>query len=274
MNDDQEFNEVAREVSRRTYDRMAIAQQRFARPINREQLSNPLAQVDAVGWLGGDIRGWRVLCLAAGGGRQAPLYAAAGGEVTVVDLSPEMLRLDREVANAYGLNVKTIEASMDHLPMLSSGSFDLCIHPVSTCYLANVILVFQEVARVVRAGGLYISQHKTPTSLQASTQPVQGLYQMETPYYWRGPLPAVSGSLHREEGAIEFLHRWEVLVGGMCRSGFVIEDLVEPVHGEATADVGTFSHRSQYVAPYVRIKARKTGTSATSSGPQLELPWQ
>ena len=39
-----------------------------------------------------------MLCLAAGGGKQSALYAAAGAEVTVVDLSPEMLALDRQVA--------------------------------------------------------------------------------------------------------------------------------------------------------------------------------
>ena len=33
---------------------------------------NPLATVDQVGWLGGDIRGKRLLCLAAGGGTVRP----------------------------------------------------------------------------------------------------------------------------------------------------------------------------------------------------------
>ncbi len=48
--------------------------------------------------LGGDIRGKQVLCLAAGGGRHSSLYASAGAVVTVVDLSPAMLDLDRAAA--------------------------------------------------------------------------------------------------------------------------------------------------------------------------------
>jgi hypothetical protein len=59
------------------------------------------------------------------------------------------------------------------------------------------------------------------------------------------------------------LHRWEELLGGMCRAGFVIEDVLEPMHADEQAAIGSFGHRSRYVAPYVRIKARRTGNAAT-----------
>ena len=55
--------------------------------------------------LGGAVRGRRVLCLAAGGGRHGPLLAAAGADVTVVDLSPAMLEVDRRVAASRGLTL-------------------------------------------------------------------------------------------------------------------------------------------------------------------------
>ena len=86
---------------------------------------------------------------------------------------------------------------------------------------------------------------------------------MIEPYYRRGPLPPVDGSPHREAGTLEFLHRWEELLGGMCRAGFVIEDLLEPLHADDDgAAIGSFAHRSRYVAPYVRIKARRVGDAA------------
>ncbi len=65
---------------------------------------------------------------------------------------------------------------------------------------------------------------------------------------------------HREKGALEFVHRWEEIVGGLCRSGFVIEDLAEPKHGDPAAEPGTFRHRSKYIPPYVAIKARRIAT--------------
>lgn len=257
--------------NRRAWDEMVAQKQRFTRPARDEQFHDPLPQVDPLGWLGGDIRGKQLLCLAAGGGKHGPIYASAGAEVTVVDISPAMLALDREVAAERGLKLRTVEASMDAMPMLAAGEFDIVIHPVSTCYLPNVLEVYREVARITRPGGLYISQHKTPTSLQAEVAPAARGYELIEPYYRSGPLPPVVGSRHREEGTLEFLHRWEELLGGMCRAGFVIEDLVEPMHAKSGAERGSFEHRSRYVAPYVRIKARRRESAANSSRPASAL---
>jgi len=179
--------------------------------------------------------------------------------VTVVDLSGAQLELDREVAAERRLQLRTVEASMDEMPMLLAGEFDIVIQPVSTCYLPEIGPVYREVARVTRAGGLYISQHKSPTSLQADVSPGNRGYELIEPYYRSGPLPPVVGSPHREEGTLEYLHRWEEIIGLMCRAGFVVEDLIEPLHAKPDASRGAFGHRSQFVAPYVRIKARRQG---------------
>jgi SAM-dependent methyltransferase len=249
------------------WDQRVRNRQRFTQPAPEEDFADPLKTVDPMGWLGGNLAGKRVLCLAAGGGRHGPLYAAAGGEVTVVDVSAAQLALDREVASQKRLTLRTIQASMDNLGMLETASFDVVIQPVSTCYVPDLAPVYREVARVTRPGGLYISQHKTPASLQADTTPSSRGYELIEPYYRRGPLPPVVGSLHREEGTLEYLHRWEELLGLMCRAGFVIEDLVEPLHAKADAVPGSFAHRSRWVAPYVRVKARRTELA-----PPLRLP--
>lgn len=258
--------------NRSAWQRLAEAGHRFARPARDEDFADPLASVDGPGWLGGDIRGWQVLCLAAGGGRQGPIYAAAGAAVTVVDFSAAMLELDRQVAQERGFSLRTIETSMDDLSMFRTGEFDLVIHPVSTCYVSDVSRVFREVARVTRSGGLYINQHKQPTSLQATLEPqVGGQYAITAPYYSKQPLPPTnSTNLVREPGTWEYVHRWEELLGGLCRAGFVIEDLTEPLHAQAQAEPGTFAHRSQFIAPYVRIKARRTD-SAAAVKPKLLL---
>lgn len=250
--------------NRHAWDARAKKGERFARPAPDEQFQDPLKQVDPRRWLG-DITGKRVLCLAAGGGRQSALYAAAGAIVTVVDISPEMLVLDRQVAAERGLDIRAVEASMDDLAALPAGGYDIVIQPVSTCYVPDVLSVYREVARVTAEAGLYISQHKQPASLQAEVKPSSARgYEITQPYYRQGPLPAVSGSLHREAGTLEFLHRWEELMGGLCRSGFVIEDLTEPFHADDKAEPGAWGHRSSYIAPYVRIKARRVGGSSAS----------
>lgn len=253
----------AHDHNRRAWDERARSGARFARPATDDEIARPDQLTDAAGWLG-DVRGKRLLCLAAGGGKHGPLYAAAGATVTVVDISGEMLALDRQVAAEKRLALRTVEASMDDLAALGDASFDVVCQPVSTCYVPDILAVYREVARVLIAGGLYLSQHKQPTSLQASTRPSPAGYELIEPYYRTGPLPDVGGSLHREQGMLEYLHRWEDLLGGMCKAGFAIEDLLEPLHAKPDAAPGTFAHRSRYVAPYVRIKARRTAAAATA----------
>lgn len=272
-------------TNRKVYDAMAAADDPLCRPAKDEELANPLATVDAAGWLGDSIAGRHVLCLAAGGGRQSSLYAAAGAIVTVVDLSGAMLELDRQVALERGASIRLFETSMDDLSMLRDGEFDIVIHPVSTCYVPRVQDVFAEVARVTRPGGIYVSQHKQPVSLQSSVEPVSvgsglhGGYALQHRYYRGSPIPPSDagsnvGRRLREAGAVEFLHRWEQLIGGMCRAGFVIEDLSEPLHARKDASPGSYADRASYIAPYVRIKARRRGdrTPGQVSGQSLWLP--
>lgn len=256
-------SEHIRQTNRRVYDSMTAAKSPLCRPASDKELAEPLKTVDGCGWLGSSITGKHVLCLAAGGGRQSSLYAAAGAIVTVVDISGAMLELDRQVAAERGYNFRLIENTMESMPMLRDGEFDLVIHPVSTCYVPNVAPVFREVGRITRPGGLYISQHKQPTSLQASLDPNEkGHYEIQHHYYRNQPIPETFSTSKnaqrlREKGAIEFAHRWEQIIGGICRSGFVIEDLTEPAHAKPDAARGSFADRANHIAPYVRIKARR-----------------
>ena len=248
------------------WDRLAKTQDRLARPARDVDFVNPLKSVDGAGWLGDSIAGKRTLCLAAGGGRQGPLYAAAGAIVTVVDISPAMLELDRDVASTRKLKLTTVEASMDDLSMLAEASFDIVTHPVSTCYVPDIGLVYSQVARVLVGGGVYISQHKQPVSLQTQPNSKVGEYKISHPYYVKEPLPqSVTPNLVREQGTVEYLHRWEEILGGMCRSGMVIEDVTEPLHAQAESSIDSFGFRSQFIPPYVRIKARRISNDRTAA---------
>lgn len=258
--------------NRKAWDERARRRLRHTVTASDGQLKNPLPVLDPEGWLDGPLTGRRVLCLAGGGGLQSALCAAAGAVVTVVDLSPEMLSLDERVAARHGLKVKTVAASMDDLSALGAASFELVLQPVSSCYVAEVGRVYREVARVLAPGGLYVSQHKQPVSLQANTAPSSRGYALSETYYRTGPLPEIGdGHRHREADNLEFLHRWEELIGGLCRSGFVVEDLTEPRHARMDAEPGSFEHRSCFAPPYVKIKARRIG-GATEAGGRLWVP--
>jgi SAM-dependent methyltransferase len=260
------------DTNRAAWNRLALGQSRFAKVATDEECRQPLATLDGRGWLPPSVSGMDVLCLAAGGGWQSILYASAGANVTVVDLSPEMLRQDVREAERRGLAVRIVEGSMDDLAPLAGESFDIVHQPVSTCYVPDVEKVFREISRVLRDGGLYISQHKQPASLQIVERDRHDRYVIGVSYYHEGSLPPVGDDSYREPGAVEFLHRWEQLVGGMCRAGLVIEDLREPRRGDERAAPGHFGHRGLYVAPYVRLKARRLPRTKSAPSPTLWMP--
>ena len=211
------------------WDRLAKAHDALASPACDEAFTDPRNWLGTGGpadrpWLPSSLRGLEVLCLAAGGGKHGPIYAAAGASVTVVDLSASMLDLDRQVARERKLHLELIQSSMDELTMLKNDHFDLVIHPVSSCYLPSLKQVFSEIARVCRPGGLYMSQHKSPRSLQSSLQPnLDGRYELLFPECQSadnsGALPPAPPSRLREAGTDEFVHSLTDILGGICRRG-------------------------------------------------------
>jgi SAM-dependent methyltransferase len=236
-------------TNREAWDALA-ADPRFAGAA--DPLGDPTAALDD--WLRGEgVRGKTVLCLGAGGGRQGPLFAASGARVTVVDFSERQLDHDRRIAADRKLDLKAVCASIDDLRVLDAASFDLVVQPVSACYVPDVEKVYREVARVIRPGGLYVVQHKQPASLQASED-----YRIAQPCVEGAPLPPSSGE-HREPGTTEYVHALDALLGGLCRAGFVIEDVAEPPRADALAPQGSAGHRAWFLPPYLKVKARRRG---------------
>ena len=255
------------------WDRLAKAHDALASPACDEAFIDPRNWLGTGGpadrpWLPSSLNGLEVLCLAAGGGKHGPLYAAAGAKVTVVDLSASMLDLDRQVARERKLHLKLIQSSMDDLRMLKNDHFDIVIHPVSSCYLPSLAKLFVEIFRICRPGGSYMSQHKSPRNLQSSLQPnSNGRYELAYPEVRSlddsKALPPAPPSRLREVGTDEFIHSLTDIVGGICHAGFCIEDFFEPSEGDREAIRGSFAHRAAFLPPYIRILARKIGRGAT-----------
>ncbi len=107
-------------------------------------------------------QGVEVLCLASGGGQQAPILAAAGANVTVFDLSAQQLNQDQTVAEREGLQIKTVQGDMRDLSAFDDDQFDLIVHPCSNGFVPDVNPVWREAARVIKPGGELISGFTKP----------------------------------------------------------------------------------------------------------------
>lgn len=251
------------EENRASWNRLADEGSLFARTATDEECRDPLKVLDGRGWLPKSVAGLRVLCLASGGGWQSILYASAGAQVTVVDISDSMLELDRQEAQKRGLTVRTLRASMDDLRELETETFDIVHQPVSTCYIPDLTPMYAEIARVLCDDGIYVSQHKQPISLQISHRNDRHQFVVGLEYYHQGPLPRQIDTSYREAGTTEYLHRLDDLIGGMCRNNLMLEDLREPVRADYNVNVNHYGYRGRFIPPYVRMKARrKVRTSA------------
>src|ERR671921_2603015 len=104
-----------------------------------------------------DLQGADVLCLASGGGQQAPVLAAAGANVTVLDNSPGQLARDRLVAEREALPLRTVEGDMRNLSEFADGDFDLIFHPVSNLFVPEIRPVWTGAFRVLRKGGTLLA---------------------------------------------------------------------------------------------------------------------
>ncbi len=117
--------------------------------------------------------GARVLDLACGQGRHAQLLAAAGFQVTGLDLSRPLLRLAREAARAAGIPtsvrrggqgpaLRYHHGDMRRPPALWRGRFDAVVNLFTSFGFfddpADDARVIWEVARVLRRGGTFVWQ--------------------------------------------------------------------------------------------------------------------
>lgn len=245
-----------RSVNRAGWGKLNSRSGEHDQPYGPEEFARARQLLDPAGWLP-----WRrfhsVLCLAAGGGQQGPLFASLGYEVTVVDLSPDQLASDRATAARHGLHLECVEADMQDLSALSGRSFDLVYQAVSSLYVPDIRQSYQQVAAVTEPGGLYLSEHWNPVQMQLDTGERWdgGAYRVSL-RPGTGPYPWPPGDL-TEATCWHYVHSLEDMLGGLCDAGFVIVRFGEQGEAEPGATPGTQAHLDGYLPAHFCILARR-----------------
>ena len=180
----------------------------------------------------GDIRGKRVLCLAAGGGQQAPVIAAAGGNVTSFDNSDEQLAKDEFVADREGLDIKLVQGDMADLSCFGAGEFDLVFNPVSNVFVPDVSKVWHECSRVLDESGRLLSGFMNPDFYLFDQAAINAggplVAKNKLPYSDVLSLSEDELSARRDQGiALEFSHSLDAQIGGQLAAGFLIAGFYE-----------------------------------------------
>ena len=214
------------------------------RPVPRKWFGNPA--------------GRDILCLASGGGQQAPILAAAGARVTVLDASARQLAQDEMVAARDGLVLRTVQGFMHDLSAFADASFDLIFHPASNCFAPEVAPVWRECFRVLRTGGVLLAGFMNPDVYIFDHEA-----QERDELIVRHPLPHAQISdlppdeldrLVRREHSVEFSHSLEEQIGGQLRTGFLLTDLFEDRDSGSPA-----TGRSRFMPVLFATRAVKPG---------------
>lgn len=205
------------------------------------------------------LKGRKVLCLASGGGQQAPIFAALGAEVTLLDASPQQLAQDRFVAKRDNLTIKLIEGDMADLSVFEDESFDLIFNPPSIEFVPDVEPVWRECYRVLRVNGVLMTGFGNPDEWIFDVDALDN----EGAFVVKHPLPYVQHeSLTHEElehhnrnkEMFHFSHTMEAKLGGLIKAGFVIVGFYEDHRPDEDGNPIRFFMPTYYV-----VKAQKMG---------------
>jgi SAM-dependent methyltransferase len=199
------------------------------------------------------LQGLDVLCLASGGGQQAPILAAAGARVTAYDNSPGQLEQDKLVAAREGLELKVFEGDMRDLSIFAEESFDMVFHPCSNLFVPEVRPVWREAFRVLRHGGLLMAGFLNPVAFLFDDDSHERAI-LEVKY----KLPYSDLTSRSEEererrlasgDPVEFGHTLTDQIAGQLDAGFLISGFYEDHHRHLEI--------AKYTATYIATRAVK-----------------
>jgi SAM-dependent methyltransferase len=249
--------------NRQRWNDLAAAGVQYSRPWLDLNETNARERVDPLGFLG-DLAGKRVLCLAGGGGQQSAAFGMLGADVTVFDLSDEMLARDEAAARHYGQRVRTIQGDARDLTPLASHDFDVVWQAHSLSFIPDLARLFDGVVRVLRPGGVYHLSGWNPLAHGADERWTGTGYMLREGYvegaeavcgdgYW--DIIDGEGRAKRVAGPREFRHTLTAIMNGLISRGFILLDVHEEPYGRPDAAPGSWDHFCSIAPPWLGIWA-------------------
>lgn len=204
----------------------------------------------------GEVNGKDILCLASGGGQQAPILAAAGAQITSFDNSARQLEQDYLVAEREGLEIRLVQGDAADLSRFDDGSFDLIFNPCSNLFMPELEPLWRECFRVLRPGGELLAGIIKPAVF------VFDRFEEETngKLVVRHSLPySDEDSLTQDElqrliddgQPLEYSHTLETQIGGQIDAGFLVTGFYEDYW------LNGVSRLSEYMPTFIATRAFK-----------------
>lgn len=184
------------------------------------------------------VKGKKILCLAGGGGQQAPILAAAGADVTTLDNSPGQLEQDQVVARREGLTIGSVLGDMRDLSALEDESFDMIVNPCSNSFVPDVIPVWKECHRVLKVGGSLMVGFISPITHIFDFDKMDAgelVVRHKIPYSDYDLPEEERQALIDQDEPLWFGHSLDDQIGGQIAAGFAITGMYEDKWKELAA---------------------------------------
>lgn len=263
LNDQTVKKDEVYSYNEKRWEALVRANALFTRPHLDLDQKTALHRLDPSGRIK-EVCGKKVLCLASGGGQQSAAFGILGADVTVYDISNAQLERDHEAAKHYGYSVKTIQGDMRDLKGLEENSFDIVWHPYSINFVPDAKIVFQQVAKVIKPGGIYHFMCANPFVWGMTENEWNGEgYTMKIPYYEETSFTYADQEWVFEEdtsdeiidGPREYRHTLSSIINGLNKLQFMI-DAVEEITSDAVdihAKPGTWDHFTAIAPPWIKF---------------------
>ncbi len=174
------------------------------------------------------MNGAKILGLACGGAQQMPIFTALGAKCTVLDYSEKQLESERMVAAREDYSINIVRADMTQPLPFDDDCFDLIFHPVSNCYIEDVLPVWKECHRVLKKGGILLAGLDNGISMAFNEDCTQLAYKL--PFNPLQDEKLYQDSMKNDWG-IQFSHTIEEQIGGQLKAGFILQDIYQDTDG-------------------------------------------
>lgn len=237
----------------------------FTRPALNLDPNSARHMLDPEGRLG-EVVSKDVLCLACGGGKQSIAFALLNANVTVLDLSEAQLNRDREAAAHFNVDIKILHGDIQDLSRFEAAAFDIVYHGYSLGFVPEARVVFQQVARVLRPGGLYhfmcanpfyIGMQETDWNGEGYTIKHTYVNGAEIIYEDQEWVYDRSKSGTAIPPPREFRHTLSTLISGLVEQGFIIQHVSDysDLNPDTNAEPATWNHFVSIAPPWLTFWA-------------------
>lgn len=178
-----------------------------------------------------NLKNKKVLGLASGGGQQMPVFAALEAICTLMDYSQKQLDSDLLISKRENYKIDLVKADMAKTFPFDNESFDIIFHPVSNCYIEDVMHIWKECFRVLKKGGILMSGLDNGINFlfdENSENEKEIKYKL--PFNPLKDKVLLNKLIHNNDG-IQFSHTIEEQIRGQLKAGFKLIDVYEDTNG-------------------------------------------